>query len=107
MSIYSLHFKERDKNNTGKNDPNEFLKLSPEDQERLLNWISLNTTRRNQYNYAFNSYSLKHLLPNNLYVNNGAFKGAMLVAGYRVLDKDKLNWIFNVYVRKKRRRVRT
>lgn len=106
MNIYSTLFENRKENNTGKNDPNEFLKLRYEDQERLLNWISLNTIRKNNYNYTFNSYALKHLLPDDLYVNNGALKGAMLKSGYRVLDQNMLNWIFNVYVRKKRRRVR-
>lgn len=106
MRGYLTIFEHRKENNIGKNDPNEFYKLCYEDQERLLNWISLNTTRKNHYNYTFNSYALKHLLPDDLYVNNGAFKGAMLKSGYRVLDKKMLNWIFNVYVRKKRRRVR-
>jgi hypothetical protein len=36
------------------------------------------------------------------YVTNGEFKGAMLKAGFKVLDKTEMNWHFNVYVRKER-----
>ena len=88
------------KNNIGLNDPGEFYKLDPETQGKLLDWISINLTKRKGFNYRYSSYRLKHLLP--FYVTNGAFKGAMIRAGFRVADKAQLNWNFNVYIRKGR-----
>ena len=95
MNYYYLTEKER-KNNAGLNDPGEFFKLDKETQDKLLKWINLNLTERKSFNHRYNSYRLKHLLP--FYVTNGAFKGAMLQAGYKVLDKNKLNWNFNINI---------
>lgn len=89
-------------NNTGVDDFKEFEKLDPKIQRELIAWIDRNLSKQSFINYPFNSYSLKHLLPNGFYVNNGAFKGAMLKAGYDVLDKSRRNWNFNVYVKKER-----
>ena len=97
---YCLTEKER-KNNVGLNDPEEFYKLDQATQGKLLDWISINLTERKGFNYRFSSYRLKHLLP--FYVTNGAFKGAMLKAGFRVADKTKLNWNFNINIRKGRK----
>lgn len=84
------------KNNSGLDNPREFYKLDKETQDALLYWISTNLTERKGYNHRITSYRLKHLLP--FYVTNGAFKGAMLQAGYKVLDKNKLNWNFNINI---------
>jgi hypothetical protein len=88
------------KNNSGLNDPSEFYKLDHDTQKKLLDWIDFNLTERNHFNRKITSYGLKHMLP--FYVTNGEFKGAMLEAGYKVLDKTEMNWNFNVYVRRKR-----
>ena len=99
--IHFLLTKKERKNNAGLNDPGEFFKLDKETQDKLLKWINFNLTERKGFNYRFNSYRLKHLLP--FYVTNGAFKGAMLKAGFRVADKTKLNWNFNINIRKGRK----
>jgi len=88
------------KNNSGLNAPDEFYKLDKSTQQKLLDWINSNLTERKYFNRKITSYGLKHMLP--FYVTNGEFKGAMLEAGYKVLDKTEMNWNFNVYVRRKR-----
>jgi len=88
------------KNNSDLNDPNEFYKLDKNTQQKLLDWIDSNLTERKYFNHKITSYGLKHMLP--FYVTNGEFKGAMLKAGFKVLDKTEMNWHFNVYVRKER-----
>lgn len=87
------------KNNSGPNDPEEFYKLDKYTQQKLLDWIDSNLTERKYFNHKITSYGLKHMLP--FYVTNGAFKGAMLEAGFKVLDKTEMNWNFNVQVIKK------
>lgn len=45
------------------------------------------------------SYGIKHDFEqerDGFYVKNGAFKGAMLVAGLRPVDANELNWRFRV-----------
>jgi hypothetical protein len=46
-----------------------------------------------------NSYGMKHDFarePDGFYVYNGAFKGGMLAAGFRPVDRDEVNWRFRV-----------
>lgn len=89
--------KEKRKNNIEVNDPMEYFRLPIEMQNKLLDWIEENLKERETYNHKYSSYKIKHLMP--FYVTNGAFKGAMSVAGFKVYDYEKRNWIFNVEVR--------
>ena len=69
------------------NDSKQFFSLEPSEREYLLNWITLNLQQIKSENRRHTSYGLKHLFEDDkeqdgFYVNNGAFKGAMLEAGF-------------------------
>lgn len=83
-----------DNRNKGLDDPNLFNELPDEDKQKLLNWIDENFYPIKSFNNKHTSYGLKHKLP--FYITNGAFKGAMLVAGYKVKNKSDRNWVFNI-----------
>lgn len=77
--------------------PLSFNDLSIEEQESLLFWcMALESIK--SFNNKRTSYGLKHTYENSTgnYVGNGAFKGAMLLAGFKVKNLDSLNWVFNV-----------
>jgi len=67
-----------------KNDPARFADLPAGDQKTLLSWIADNLRPVKNVNPIHTSYGLKHLFGSDsrLYVNNGAFRGAMLEAGF-------------------------
>jgi hypothetical protein len=83
----------------GYDDPIRFLDLSPLEQVVLVTWV-LNTLAPSKgINYADDSYSLKHYFSDSscgFYIMNGMFKGAMLVTGFKVADKQSKNWCFNI-----------
>jgi hypothetical protein len=81
------------------NHPNEFDKLSPEEQLTLSSWVATYLEPIKSFNERHTSYGLKHLFESSeegFYITNGAFKGAMLDCGFRVKDETALNWAFNV-----------
>ena len=81
------------------NDLNELYKLTPKEQETLIDWVIDNIHSIKGFNDQHTSYSLKHLFESwekGFYITNGAFKGAMLECEYRVKDKTITNWIFNI-----------
>lgn len=89
------------------NDPKEFEKLSQEEQETLLEWCNSLDKIENISSYR-SSYGLKHDFehsPQGFYISNGAFKGAMLKAGfkYRETKTGSPNWHFNVSKRSVRK----
>lgn len=78
------------------NQPSSYERLTDEQKETVQVWIKreLLPARREG---DFSSYSLKHIferLQGSRFVNNGVFKGAMLVAGYRPVNPAELNWRF-------------
>ena len=78
--------------------PKEFYELTDEQQERLLSWCN-SLDKIDSFNWNNSSYGLKHIFedsPQCFYVTNGQFKGAMLLAGFSVKDKNQVNWNFNV-----------
>lgn len=83
----------------GSDDPDRFLDLSPLEQTVLVAWV-LNTLAPSKgTNYSNDSYELKHYFSDSacgFYIINGAFKGAMLVAGFKVADMRSKNWHFNI-----------
>lgn len=86
-------------NNLGVNDPNDFENLNDEQKEILVKWIPHNLGRADRIYKKASSYYLKEFFeksPQGFYITNGQFKGAMLAAEYRVLDKKALNWKFNI-----------
>lgn len=78
--------------------PLAFLDLSKTKQAVLLEWCeSLDKIER--INTRHTSYGLKHTFGRDeygFYIYNGAFKGAMIMAGFSTNDVKELNWRFNV-----------
>ena len=63
-------------------DPKQFLELPSWKQIKLINWIlnKLEPSKGINQNYS----------------QNGAFKGAMMVAGFKVANETAQNWKFNI-----------
>lgn len=78
--------------------PTKYTELSDEEKVSLQSWINCNLAYRQTINKTLDSYFLKDLYQKSTghYVTNGQFKGAMLEAGFKVLDKNAQNWVFNV-----------
>lgn len=81
-------------------DSYEFDALPAERQKLLMDWILHNLKPIKSINPKSGSGTLKHLVQlapgQNSYFTNGAFKGAMLKAGYRTENREAVNWTFNV-----------
>jgi hypothetical protein len=80
------------------NDPAAFQRLTPEEQSALVDWIRAVLAPAKTV-FRRNSYGMKHDFarePDGFYIYNGAFKGAMLAAGFRPVDKEEVNWRFRV-----------
>lgn len=86
-------------NRTTDNNPLDFTKLSDNEKITLVNWIVTVFKPIKTVNKWHSSYGLKHLFehaPLGFYVKNGAFKGAMLIAGFEPVDPNELNWRFKI-----------
>ncbi|WP_334330150.1 hypothetical protein [Companilactobacillus sp. HBUAS59699] len=80
-------------------DPKRFLELPLWKQNKLVDWILNKLEPSKSINHACSSYGLKHYFSNDnggFYIKNGAFKGAMIVAGFKVANKQSQNWNFNI-----------
>lgn len=76
--------------------PLAFLELSKEEQKTLVNWCK-RLEKVGTQNRHVTSYGLKHKFEwDHFYINNGQFKGAMLIAGFTPGDVSQLNWTFNI-----------
>jgi hypothetical protein len=77
--------------------PMRFIFLKEEDQVKLLDWISLNILEAER-KHPYSSYALKHIYEKEKgeYVENGQFKGAMLLCGHYPTDRREKNWIFKI-----------
>lgn len=78
--------------------PLAFLDLDECKQSALYEWCN-SIEKVQNINKHHTSYGLKHIFARagkDLYVYNGAFKGAMLLAGFKVADETELNWHFNI-----------
>ena len=82
-------------------DSYEFDALPAERQKLLLDWILHNLKPIKSINPKSGSGTLKHLVQlapgQNSYFTNGAFKGAMLKAGYRTENREAVNWTFSAF----------
>ncbi len=76
--------------------PSEYHALAPDARAELLLWIWRNFKPTKVKIHPSTSYGLKHAFERDggYYVSNGAFKGAMLEAGYEPVDPKELNWRF-------------
>lgn len=81
------------------NMPEDFYELSVNEQQILVNWCK-QLDKIKTFNKWHNSYNLKHIFEfseNGFYVTNGAFKQAMILAGFNYRKQgDGTNWIFNI-----------
>lgn len=77
----------------------EFETLSNEQQSTLVKWCE-GLSKIKSFNLKHTSYGLKHLFEKEsfgFYITNGAFKKAMLEAGFNYTSKNgSINWNFNV-----------
>lgn len=74
------------------------LSLPQDEQRKLVSWC-LELGKIKTFNKGISSYGLKHLFGNGragFYVSNGAIKGAMIVADFKIKDEQELNWFFNI-----------
>ncbi|MBA2442601.1 MAG: hypothetical protein H0V53_09380 [Rubrobacter sp.] len=82
--------------------PAEYAELSAAERTALLSWIAEYISPRKTPNKR-TSYGIKHAFEastGGFYVSNGAFKGAMLAAGYEPVCPEELNWRFRISTRK-------
>lgn len=83
--------------------PNAFWLLTDEQQAQLLAWCKKLEKRQRIYK-GRTSYGLKHIFGHTgFYVDNGAFKGAMLLAGFKADGLEYTNWWFNIRERSVKR----
>ncbi|MEO7715658.1 MAG: hypothetical protein ABIY70_05625 [Capsulimonas sp.] len=85
-------------------DPAQFALLSPEEKTILMDWIK-SWFEASKTEYKHNSFVLKNYFEEGataaekgFYINNGAFKGAMIKCGFRPIDANLKNWSFEVKV---------
>jgi hypothetical protein len=76
------------------------LMQSPELQARLSVWIRENVSPAKR-TYPSTSYGLKHNFSSDcgVYISNGVFKAAMLLAGYKPVDQGEQNWRYRIKVK--------
>lgn len=87
-----------DRNKENLDHPERYLDLPPEVKTALDDWIQLKFEPARRMNRDRTSYGLKHLFQreSGIYIYNGAFKGAMLAAGFMPDDPDDQNWYFKM-----------
>lgn len=79
------------------NDPVDFLELSLKEQESLIKFCVTYFIPRKTRNSHYTSYGFKHVFENTeggFYITNGQFKGAMLISGFKPVNKFCLNSIY-------------
>lgn len=82
------------------NDISEFDKLYPEQQIQLVTWCEKSLIQIKNITNCRSSYGLKHdfeYSTDGFYISNGAFKGAMIKAGFKYKEYiGSPNWHFNI-----------
>lgn len=78
--------------------PADIQSLGKDDILIAVNWCRDNFDQAKSFDNAHTSYGLKHVLESqlHLYLSNGQFKAAMLLAGFKEKSKEDLNWVFNI-----------
>ena len=89
---------EIDKLERDPNDPARFYELDLRQQSGLVQWIQAVLVKAKTV-FSRSSYDVKHDFerePDGFYVYNGAFKGAMVAAGFYPVYEREMNWRFRV-----------
>lgn len=78
--------------------PADFMNLDDEVKQRVVHWCKKYFIVTNTFYLQSTSYGLKHVFEKDtdIYLTNGQFKGAMLLAGFKPKDRTELNWNFNI-----------
>ena len=80
-----------------------FYELLDKEQNYVMEWLSrLDKTKKTVYNG--NSYSLKHMIGSDaymetgkhIYMTNNQMKDALLIAGFEPIDPSELNWEYHI-----------
>jgi hypothetical protein len=85
-------------NENGYIDDGLITRHSQDEIDVVLSWISENISPRKTPLCEHTSYGIKHLLKRDtgIYLTNNEFKDAMLLAGYRPVNPDELNWHYRI-----------
>ena len=77
------------------NQPSSYERLTDQEKTTLQEWIAKELVTASLAGSKC-SYALKHIHERltRHYVTNGAWKGAMLAAGFEPIDRTELNWQF-------------
>jgi hypothetical protein len=80
------------------NPPTEYEQLASAKKELLAHWIRKAMKPSSKYDEQHSSYGIKHHFEQEtgIYVSNGEFKGAMLIAGYLPKRVTHQNWTFQI-----------
>ena len=84
---------------TRPDDPKQFGELTELGQRILYDWCCANFTWIKTTNRRHSSYVLKHIFeaaPQGFYITNGAFKGAMIKAGFTPDNPIEHNHHYNI-----------
>ncbi len=78
--------------------PADFMRLDDETRQKVVKWCEKYFLPSETVFSGISSYGLKHILEQDtgIYLTNGQFKGAMLLAGYFPKAYDDLNWLFKI-----------
>lgn len=78
--------------------PAEYIKLEKDVLINVINWCKDNFIKGTSVYKDYSSYYYKHVFEKDLgiYLTNGQFKAAMLLAGFECDDVEKLNWNFKI-----------
>lgn len=97
-------------NENGYTDDELLCDISKDEQDIVLGWIKENIYPRKTPLYGYTSYGLKHDLERDtkIYLTNNQFKDAMMMAGFKPVNQNELNWEYKisrkspVFVKKRR-----
>jgi len=78
--------------------PSDFMNLDDEIKQRVISWCKKYCIISEGFYTDISSYGLKHNLEEDIgiYLTNGQFKGAMLLADFKSQKADNFNWYFNL-----------
>lgn len=80
------------------NQPEDFDRLTPDEQRILCDWIKANFVMRKTINHNQTTYQWKHRFEyKNFYITNGQMKGALVKCGFKTSPVDEgINWCVNI-----------
>lgn len=81
-----------------KEDESLLTDLPKEDQDTIIDWVKENILPAKTACDGHSSYGIKHILEHDtkIYTTNNQFKHAMLIAGFKPVDENKLNWTYRI-----------